>query len=224
MPFCPHLGVSLRRGSLAKERNTFTFLSNLVRTALACSTLSLPHLKSLRHTRKKTQRRGEKQVGSLGLEYFMAESLGLVLNSAGQGLRPTEGALASLLLEGTSFFSSVLSPQLLNRPWRAPHPTPPPAPENPGRELGPASQPTMFHQPQPISNISLSLLISFLQFPRKSAPLTHTHSHNPNPPPRACSKMSVCNSRDPVEGNLPVSSWADLSLPSLHPTIWCLGG
>ena len=102
MPFCPHLGVSLRRGSLAKERNTFTFLSNLVRTALACSTLSLPHLKSLRHTRKKTQRRGEKQLGSLGLEYFMAQSLGLVLSSATQGLRPTEGAPASLLLEGGS--------------------------------------------------------------------------------------------------------------------------
>lgn len=132
MPFCPHLGVSLRRGSLAKERNTFTFLSNLVRTALACSILRLPHLKSLRHTRKKTQRRGKKQVGSPGLEYFVAESLGLVLSSTGQGLRPAEGALASLLLEGTSFFSSALSPQLLNRPWRAPHPTPPPAPENPG--------------------------------------------------------------------------------------------
>lgn len=132
MPFCPHLGVSLRRGSLAKERNTFTFLSNLVRTALACSILRLPHLKSLRHTRKKTQRRSKKQVGSPGLEYFVAESLGLVLSSAGQGLRPAEGALASLLLEGTSFFSSALSPQLLNRPWRAPHPTPPPTPENPG--------------------------------------------------------------------------------------------
>lgn len=100
---------------------------------------------------------------------------------------------------------------------------PAPSTREPGIKLGPTRQPT-FHQPQPISNSSLSLLISFLQFPRKSAPLTHTHSHNPNPPARACSKMSVCNSRDLVEGNLPVSSWADLSLPSLHPTVWCLGG
>lgn len=68
----------------------------------------------------------------------------------------------------------------------------------------------------------MSLLLSFLQFPRKPAPLTHTHT--PNPSPRACSKMSVCNPQGPVEGNQPVSAGANLPSPSLRPTIWCLGG
>lgn len=67
--------------------------------------------------------------------------------------------------------------------------------------------------PQPISNSSSSLLVSFLHFPRKSAPRTHSLSH-PNPPPQACSKTSVCNSPGLVEGKQPLA--AALTSPSLH--------
>lgn len=45
---------SLRRGSLATERDGFTFLSNLVGTSLACSVWRLPRWKSAQHTREKT--------------------------------------------------------------------------------------------------------------------------------------------------------------------------
>lgn len=49
-------GGVFEKGSLAKERNSFTFLSNLVRTSLACSIWRVPHLNSVRFTRKKRQR------------------------------------------------------------------------------------------------------------------------------------------------------------------------
>lgn len=97
----------------------------------------------------------------------------------------------------------------------SPHPILPPAPESPGRKPGPAGRRPSFHQPQPISNSSLSLLISFLQFPRKSAPLTHTHSHNPNPPAQACSKMSVCNSKALVTGKSACQRLGSSHLPFL---------
>lgn len=44
-------GGVFEKGSLAKERNSYTFLSNLLRTALACSVLRLPHPKLARHSR-----------------------------------------------------------------------------------------------------------------------------------------------------------------------------
>lgn len=49
-------GGVFEKGSLANERNRFTFLSNLVRTSLACSIWRAPHLNSVRFTRKKRQR------------------------------------------------------------------------------------------------------------------------------------------------------------------------
>lgn len=67
------LEVSFEKGSLAKERNSFPFLSNLVRTSLACSILRLPRLKSVRHTRKKRHRQGEEHTKSLGLECSVAK-------------------------------------------------------------------------------------------------------------------------------------------------------
>lgn len=45
---------SLRRGSLATERDGFTFLSNLVGTSLACSVRRLPRWQSAQHTREST--------------------------------------------------------------------------------------------------------------------------------------------------------------------------
>lgn len=61
-------GGVFEKGSLAKERNSFTFLSNLVRTSLACSILRIPHLKSVRHSP------GEKHANSPGLGCSVANS------------------------------------------------------------------------------------------------------------------------------------------------------
>lgn len=60
-------GVS-GKGSLAKERNSSTFLSNLVRTTLACFLPRVPR-KSVRHTRKKRQagRTEARQVPRAGM-------------------------------------------------------------------------------------------------------------------------------------------------------------
>lgn len=69
-------GGVFEKGSLAKERDSSTFLSDLVQTSLACSLLRVPHLKSVRHTSKKKHRQGEK---SPGLECLVANLLTLAL-------------------------------------------------------------------------------------------------------------------------------------------------
>lgn len=163
-----------------------------------------------------------------GLECFLAKWLTPASCSRRPGLR--KRVLASLL--NSLCYVRAPSDRLVSVPcpsscWAGqPGPHAPPGPQHQrawGESWGRLTD-TSFHQPQPISSSSLSLLISFLQFPRKSAPLTHTHSHNRNPPPHACSQMSVCPSKDLVKGNPPVSSCANLTFPSLRPTIWCLGG
>lgn len=81
-------GVS-EKVSLAKKRNRFTFLFNLVRTALACSVLRLPHRKEVRsETRQKdkTQTRNEaeapgwnvrwqRHAGWAGKDFCLSEEL-----------------------------------------------------------------------------------------------------------------------------------------------------
>lgn len=100
-------GGIFEKGSLAKERNSFTFLSNLVRTSLACSSLKLPRQKSVKHIRRKRHRQGMKPAKSLGLECLVAKSLLLALWSP---RLPAEGTLASLefslLVESTESFLS----------------------------------------------------------------------------------------------------------------------
>lgn len=61
-------GGVFEKGSLAQERNSFTFLSGLARTSLACSLLRSPHLKSVRHSPR------EKHAKSPGLGCFVANS------------------------------------------------------------------------------------------------------------------------------------------------------
>lgn len=60
----------MAKGSLAKEGNSFNFLSHLVRTSLACSMSRVPHLKSVRCTRRRGPRAAEKHATSPGLECF----------------------------------------------------------------------------------------------------------------------------------------------------------
>lgn len=67
-------GVS-GKGSLAKERNSYTFLSNLVRTTLACFLLRVPHEVCTAHQREKTDRVDEKHAKSPGRECFVAKLL-----------------------------------------------------------------------------------------------------------------------------------------------------
>lgn len=217
-------GGVFEKGSLANERNRVTFRSNLVRTSLACSIWRDPHLNPVRFTRKTRQRRARSMERPWGWNVARQNRLGRRCEDPGEGCRmdPCLSVQLSLLPEG-SWLSFCPSSYWAGQ--QEPHnPTLAPAPENLEWKLEAACGCIPFHQPQPISNSSLSLLISFLRFPRKSAPLTHTHSHSPNPPPQACSKMSVCNSKGLVKGNQPVSSCATLTFPSSHPTIWYPGG
>lgn len=79
---------------MAKERDSSTFLSDLVQTSLACSLLRVPHLKSVRHTSKK------KQTGREAYRVTRAGMFGGKLADAGvvrSWARLAEGILASLL-------------------------------------------------------------------------------------------------------------------------------
>lgn len=113
-------GGVFEKGSLAKERNGFTFLSNLVRTSLACSTLRIPRLQSVR----RSPVRGMPSPQGWAVSWQ---------THAGAEV-PAEGNQASLLSslcsQGTWRCPSVVCPssQSLGRPARTPHPSLPPAP------------------------------------------------------------------------------------------------
>lgn len=64
-------GVS-GKGSLAKERDSSTFLSNLVRATLACFLLRGPHEVCETHQKKKTDPVDQKHATSPGRECFVA--------------------------------------------------------------------------------------------------------------------------------------------------------
>lgn len=90
-------GGVFEKGSLAEERNSFTFLSDLVQTSLACSLLRVPHLKSVRTTTKKRHRQGEKHAKSPGLERFVENLLTLASRGPRLGLRKESLPLCGIL-------------------------------------------------------------------------------------------------------------------------------
>lgn len=87
-------GGVFEKGSLATERNSFTFLSNLVRTSLACSIWRVPHLNCVRFTRKKRQRQARSLQRPWGWNVSWRNRLRGPWKSQ---MRPVEGILASLL-------------------------------------------------------------------------------------------------------------------------------
>lgn len=168
---------------MAKGRNSSTFLSHLVRTSLACSVAMVPHLKAQTHQKGRAGDHGRaRSTESPGLGRSGANSL--VLAPWGPG-PPAEGNLASLLnfLRCSGHLVVLFSvPAATGQAGQSP--TSPPAPstrQRPRVKAGPARGHTS-QPPQPISHSSSSLFISFPQFPRKSALLTHSRSHTPNPP------------------------------------------
>lgn len=85
-------GGVFEKGSLAEERNSFTFLSDLVQTSLACSLLRVPHLKSVRHTTKTQTGREACKVTRAGMFCGKLADAGVARSQA----RLAEEILASL--------------------------------------------------------------------------------------------------------------------------------
>lgn len=182
----PGFGGVFEKGSLAKERDSSTFLSHLVRTSLACSVAMVPHLKAQTHQKGRTGDHGRARSALSPQGWGVLGRTLSCWRRGGPGL-PAEGNLASLLnllrCSGAPGYVVLFSvPAATGQASQSP--TSPPNPstrQRPRVKAGPARGHTS-QPPQPISNSSSSLFISFPQFPRKSALLTHSRSHTPNPP------------------------------------------
>lgn len=86
------LSVQAGRGSLTGffgYRKEVTFLSNLVRTSLACSVWRLPHRKPVKHIRKKRPSWGETPAKSLGTRGGVCR--GKAAHAGGGGVKPRLG-------------------------------------------------------------------------------------------------------------------------------------
>lgn len=165
-------GVS-EKGSLAKERNSYTFLSNLVRTTLACFLLRAPHEVCNTHQKEKTDRVGEKLAKSPGQECFVANRLCWCRR------KPHLPVEFSLL---PGFFSCFLS----QSPTSCPAPST--APDSLDESwVSPRTWRFTPHSPSAIVQASSSPSSSFQESLLNSLTHSLTLSH-PNPPPQLVQK------------------------------------
>lgn len=203
-------GVS-EKGSLAKERNSYTFLSNLVRTTLACFLLRAPHEVCNTHQKEKTDRVGEKLAKSPGQECFVAN---LLCWCRRKPHLPVEFSL----LPG--FFSCFLS----QSPTSCPAPST--APDSLDESwVSPRTWRFTPHSPSAIVQASSSPSSSFQESLLNS--LTHSLSHTPILH-HSLFKNECLQFYRSGRGEAAVSSCADLAFPphTQQPGVWpgCLPG
>lgn len=129
----PGFGGVFEKGSLAKERDSSTFLSHLVRTSLACSVAMVPHLKAQTHQKGRTGDHGRARSALSPQGWGVLGRTLSCWRRGGPG-PPAEGNLASLLnlLRCSGHLVMLfyfLSQRPLGRPARAPRPPLTPAPD-----------------------------------------------------------------------------------------------